>query len=59
MADQHTIERYQRWYRKLLSLYSKPHRERFAESMEQPFHDLCRDGETAANACESPRSFPR
>jgi len=43
MADQRTIERYQRWYRQLLRFYSKPHRERFAESMEQTFHDLCRE----------------
>jgi hypothetical protein len=43
MADEHGIERYRRWYRKLLRFYSKPHRERFAESMEQTFHDLCRE----------------
>lgn len=43
MADERRIARYRRWYRKLLRLYSKPHRERFAESMEQTFHDLCRE----------------
>jgi hypothetical protein len=41
--DQLAIARYRRWYRKLLRFYSKPHRERFGESMEQTFHDLCRE----------------
>ena len=43
MADEHAIARYRRWYRKLLGFYSRPHRERFAESMEQTFNDLCRE----------------
>jgi DUF2975 family protein len=43
MADERAIARYRRWYRKLLRCYSKPHRERFAESMEQTFSDLCRE----------------
>jgi hypothetical protein len=43
MAENQAIDRYRRWYRKLLRFYSKPHRERFAESMEQKFHDLCRE----------------
>jgi hypothetical protein len=43
MAVNQAIERYRRWYRKLLRLYSKPHRERFAESMEQTFHDILRE----------------
>lgn len=43
MADEHAIARYRQWYRKLLRLYSKPHRERFGESMEQTFNDLCRE----------------
>ena len=43
MADERAIARYRTWYRKLLRLYSKPHRERFGESMEQTFHDLCRE----------------
>ena len=34
---------YRRWYRKLLRFYSKPFRERFAESMEQTFNDMCRE----------------
>ena len=43
MADEHAIARYRRWYRRLLRFYSRPHRERFAESMEQTFNDLCRE----------------
>src|SRR4029453_9548219 len=35
--------RYRRWYRRLLGLYPRPHRERFADSMEQTFTDLCRE----------------
>jgi hypothetical protein len=36
--------RYRRWYRRLLGLYPRPYRERFADSMEQTFTDLCREG---------------
>jgi hypothetical protein len=45
MPDQteRTINRYRRWYRTLLRLHPRAHRERFAESMEQTFHDLCRE----------------
>jgi hypothetical protein len=43
MADERAIERYRHWYRKLLRFYSRPYRERFAESMEQTFNDLCRE----------------
>ena len=43
MADKQTVARYRRWYRRLLSLYPRPYRERFAESMEQTFSDLCRE----------------
>jgi hypothetical protein len=43
MADEHAIARYRRWYRKLLRFYSRTYRERFAESMEQTFNDLCRE----------------
>ncbi len=43
MTDEHTIARYRRWYRKLLRIYPRPHRERFAESMEQTFNDLLRE----------------
>ncbi|MFG1867183.1 hypothetical protein [Micromonospora arborensis] len=35
--------RYRRWYRRLLGLYPRPYRERFADSMEQTFADLCRE----------------
>ncbi|MEU7753002.1 hypothetical protein AB0B57_23060 [Micromonospora sp. NPDC049101] len=35
--------RYRRWYRRLLGLYPRPYRDRFAASMEQTFVDLCRD----------------
>ena len=43
MADEHSIARYRRWYRKLIHFYSKAHRERFGESMEQTFNDVCRE----------------
>ena len=43
MSDEHAIARYRRWYRKLLRFYSRPYRERFAEGIEQTFHDLCRE----------------
>jgi hypothetical protein len=43
MADEHAIARYRHWYRKLLRFHSRPYRERFAESMEQTFNDLCRE----------------
>ena len=43
MAENQAIERYRRWYRQLLRLYSRQHGERFAESMEQTFNDLCRE----------------
>ena len=43
MEDERAVARYRRWYRKLLRFYVRPHRERFAESMEQTFADLCRE----------------
>src|SRR6188472_1162245 len=43
MSDQNEIARYRRWYRSLLQFYSRPYRERFGESMEQTFNDLCRE----------------
>jgi hypothetical protein len=43
MADEVAIARYRRWYRRLLRFYSRPYRERFAESMEQTFNDVCRE----------------
>jgi hypothetical protein len=43
MEHERTIARYRRWYRRLLHFYWRPYRERFAESMEQTFCDLCRE----------------
>jgi hypothetical protein len=43
MADDHTTTRYRKLYARLLRLYPQPYRERFAESMEQTFNDLCRE----------------
>lgn len=42
-AHEQAIARYRYWYRKLLRFYTRPYRERFAESMEQTFNDLCRE----------------
>jgi hypothetical protein len=35
--------RHRRWYRRLLGLYPRPYRERFADGMEQTFADLWRE----------------
>lgn len=43
MADDRTATRYRKLYARLLRLYPRPYRERFAESMEQTFNDLCRE----------------
>jgi len=43
MASEPTIQRYRRWYARLLRLYPKPHFERFGESMAQTFMDLLRE----------------
>ena len=43
MASERTIARYGHWYKRLLRFYVRSHRERFAESMEQTFDDLCRE----------------
>jgi hypothetical protein len=43
MDIERAIARYRHWYRKLLRFYSRPYRERFGESMEQTFNDLCRE----------------
>jgi hypothetical protein len=40
--------RSRRWYRRLLHLYPRPYRERFADSMEQTFADLSRERAGAA-----------
>jgi hypothetical protein len=42
MALEHRLRRYRRWYAALLRLYPEPFRERFRESMEQAFCDVCR-----------------
>jgi hypothetical protein len=43
MEHERSIERYRYWYRKLLRFHLRPYRERFAESMEQTFNDLCQE----------------
>ncbi len=43
MADHRTMLAYRRLYAILLRMYPRGFRVRFAESMEQTFHDLCRD----------------
>jgi hypothetical protein len=43
MSSDRAIGRYRRWYVRLLRLYPKPFRNRFAEPMAQTFADLCRE----------------
>jgi hypothetical protein len=43
MAPEHQVRRYRRWYGRLLRLYPRTFRERFAEPMAQTFTDLCRE----------------
>ena len=43
MASDRAIGRYRRWYVRLLRLYPRPFRERFAEPMAQIFTDLARE----------------
>jgi hypothetical protein len=43
MAPEHRIRRYRRWYGRLLRLYPRTFRDRFAEPMAQTFTDLCRE----------------
>ncbi|MBA2634674.1 MAG: hypothetical protein H0U86_17035 [Chloroflexi bacterium] len=43
MASDRSIARYRRWYDRLLRLYPRPFRQRFAEAMAQTFTDLCRE----------------
>lgn len=47
MASEHSIARYRNLYARLLRLYPKPYRDRFAEGMEQTFSDLLREREDA------------
>jgi hypothetical protein len=47
MSADRVIGRYRRWYSRLLGLYPRPFRQRFAEPMAQTFSDLIRErGET-------------
>lgn len=43
MSADRAIDRYRRWYGRLLRLYPRPFRERFAEPMAQTFADLARE----------------
>lgn len=43
MPSDRVIGRYRRWYARLLRLYPRPFRQRFAEPMAQTFADLCRE----------------
>jgi hypothetical protein len=43
MASDRPIDRYRRWYARLLRLYPRPFQERFGEPMAQTFTDLCRE----------------
>lgn len=43
MPSDGVIGRYRRWYRRLLHLYPRPFRERFADQMAQTFTDLARE----------------
>jgi hypothetical protein len=43
MSSDRAIGRYRRWYNRLLRLYPRPFRDRFAEPMAQTFTDLCRE----------------
>jgi hypothetical protein len=43
MSSDPAIDRYRRWYTRLLRLYPRPFRERFAEPMAQTFTDLARE----------------
>lgn len=43
MAPEHRIRRYRLWYGRLLRLYPRTFRERFAEPMAQTFTDLARE----------------
>jgi hypothetical protein len=50
MTHDHTIARYRRLYRQLLRFYPRPYGDRFAESMEQTFNDLCRERASAGQS---------
>ncbi|HEX6129853.1 MAG TPA: hypothetical protein VF071_12605 [Candidatus Limnocylindria bacterium] len=48
MSPDSAIGRYRGWYARLLRLYPRPFRERFAEPMTQTFTDLCRERREAS-----------
>lgn len=50
MARSDQAERYRKWYACLIRLYPGPFRERFGESMEQTFNDLCRERQETGNS---------
>src|SRR6185503_21005307 len=43
MVSEPSLQRYRKWYAKLLRLYPRQYRERFGEAMEQTFNDLYRE----------------
>ncbi len=47
MTDDRAMKRYRQLYSKLLRLYPETFRNRFAESMEQTFQDMCRERRAA------------
>ena len=50
MTYRHSLQRYRNWYARLLRLYPKLYRERFAEPMEQTFSDLLRERAQEGNS---------
>ena len=50
MSSDRAIGRYRRWYARLLRLYPRPFRDRFAEPMAQTFTDLARERSQAGRA---------
>jgi hypothetical protein len=47
MQSERAIGRYRRWYARLLNLYPRPFKQRFAEPMAQTFSDLIRERRAA------------
>lgn len=50
MANDNALRRYRKGYACLLRFHSKSHQQRFAEGMEQTFHDLLRDQVSAGRS---------
>lgn len=42
-SQEASVERYRRWYARLIRLYSKPFHRQFGQAMEQTFGDMLRD----------------